>query len=60
MSLLNCDSWREILGVNKVSVIESVEVDQEADCIIVNVRKRRPTKNRCEICSSNSVGYDQG
>jgi transposase len=60
MALLNCSIWREILGVNKATVIESVKVDQEADCIVANVRKRRPTKHRCGICSAKSVGYDQG
>jgi hypothetical protein len=42
MALLNCNIWRDILGIDKATVIESVEVDEEAICVVANVKEDQP------------------
>lgn len=52
--------WRQIVGVDKATVIEDVEVDEELDAVVVHVRPRRSTKRRCGRCGMRAPGYDQG
>ena len=58
--MLDANLWRRILGVDRATVIESVEEDEETDALVVRVRPRRPTKLRCGRCGVRSPGYDRG
>ena len=52
--------WRKTLGVDRATVIESVDYDEEADAIVASVRPRRASKRRCGVCGKRAAGYDQG
>lgn len=52
--------WRRIVGVDKATVIEDVEVDEGLDAVVVHVRPRRSAKRRCGRCGVRAPGYDQG
>ena len=61
--MLGTNVWRHALGVDRATVIESVEVDEEASSAVIHVRPKRPTKRRCGRCGRcgvRSPGYDQG
>jgi transposase len=60
MALLNTNIWRSVLGVEKSTVIESVEADEDGDYVVAHVRPRRSKKRRCGLCGLKSPGYDQG
>ena len=52
--------WRRLLGVDRATVIEDIDFDEESETIVVHVRPRRSTKRRCGRCGSRAAGYDQG
>ena len=58
--MLASNVWRKLLGVDRQTVIESVEFDEEAESVVVHVRPRRATKRRCGFCGVRAPGYDQG
>lgn len=58
--MLGTNVWRAVLGVDRATVIEAVEVDEESDTVVAHVRPRRATKRRCGRCGRRSPGYDQG
>ena len=58
--MLNASVWRRALGVDRATVIESVEFDEEADAVVIHVRPRRATKRRRGVCGCRAPGYDQG
>ena len=58
--MLGANVWRKIVGVDKRTVIEEVEVTEEEDAVVVQVRPRRSTKRRCGRCGVRAPGYDQG
>ena len=58
--MLGANVWRRMLGVDRATVIESVEEDGERGAIVVSVRPRRATKRRCGRCGMRAPGYDQG
>ena len=58
--MLGSNVWRRALGVDRATVIESVDFDEEANSVVIHVRPRRPTKRRCGRCGRRSPGYDQG
>ena len=58
--MLNASVWRRALGIDRATVIESVEFDEEADAVMIHVRPRRATKRRCGLCGRRAPGYDQG
>jgi len=58
--VLGASVWRRIVGVDKATVIEAVEVTEEEDAVVVSVRPRRATKRRCGRCGVRAPGYDQG
>ncbi len=58
--MLGSNVWRRALGVDRATVIESVDFDEEAGSVVIHVRPRRPTKRRCGRCGQRSPGYDQG
>jgi transposase len=50
----------KVLGVDRVTVIEEIDFDDEADSVVVHVRPRRSTKRSCGRCGVRAPGYDQG
>ena len=58
--MLGINIWRRMLGVDRATVIEEIDFDEEADCVVVHVRPRRSTKRRCGRCGVRAPGYDQG
>jgi hypothetical protein len=48
--------WRELLGVER-TVIEDVEFDQNAGCVIARVRPKWGAWGRC---GRRAAGYDRG
>ncbi len=58
--MLNASVWRHALGVDRATVIESVDFDEEAESVVIHVRPRRHTKRRCGLCGVRAPGYDQG
>ena len=58
--MLGTNVWRRALGVDRATVIESVEFDEEAESLVIHVRPRRPKKRRCGLCGRQAPGYDQG
>jgi transposase len=60
MALLTANVWRKLLGVDRATVIESIDFDEEAESVVVHVRPRRSTKRRCGLCGRRAPGYDQG
>ena len=60
MALFGANVWRGVLGVDRATVIEDVDFDEDSDTIVVHVRPRRSTKRRCGRCGVRAPGYDQG
>lgn len=58
--MLGTNVWRKVLGVDRATVIESVDVDGESETVVAHVRPRRATKRRCGRCGQRAPGYDQG
>lgn len=60
--MLGASVWRQVLGVDRATVIESVEVGDDGgeEVIVVGVRPRRSTKRRCGRCGKKAPGYDRG
>ena len=58
--MLAANVWRRILGVDRKTVIESVELDERTNAVVAHVRPRRTTKRRCGLCGVRAPGYDQG
>src|SRR5680860_1061403 len=51
--------WARLLGLVK-AVVEDVVFDEDDECIVVSVRPRKATKQRCGRCGKRCPGYDQG
>jgi transposase len=49
-----------VLGVDRATVIEEIDFDEESETVVAHVRPRRPAKRRCGACGAVSPGYDQG
>jgi transposase len=58
--VLATNVWRRALGVDRATVIEEIDFDEESDTVVVHVRPRRSTKRRCGRCAARSPNYDQG
>ena len=58
--MLSANVWRRVLGVDRATVIEEIDFDEESETVVVHVRLRRPTKRRCGRCGVRAPGYDQG
>lgn len=58
--MLGINVWRRMLGVDRATVIESVEVDEETDAIVAEVRPRRDSRRRCGRCGVRAPLYDRG
>ncbi len=57
--MLGTNVWRRMLGVDRATVIESVEVDEE-NAIVARVRPRRDSRRRCGRCGVRAPLYDRG
>jgi transposase len=60
MALLGVSVWRSVLGVDRATVIEEIEFDEESESVVFHVRPRRSTKRRCGRCGERAPLYDQG
>jgi len=49
-----------MLGVDRATVIESVDIDEETDAVVAQVRPRRDSKRRCGRCGVRAPLYDRG
>jgi transposase len=49
-----------VLGVDRATVIEGVEVDERANAVVAHVRPRRDSKRRCGRCGQVAPLYDRG
>ena len=58
--MLGANVWRKMLGVDRATVIEEVDFDEESETVVVHVRPRRQTNRRCGRCGVRASGYDQG
>ena len=58
--MLSVSVWRATLGVDRSTVIELVDYDEEVDAIVASVRPRRASKRRCGECGRRAPGYDRG
>jgi transposase len=58
--VLGTNVWRAVLGVDRGTVIEAVEVDEGSGTVVAHVRPRRSSKRRCGRCGRRGPGYDRG
>jgi transposase len=58
--VLGANVWRRVLGIDRATVIEEIDLDEESETVVVHVRPRRATKRRCGRCGRRVPGYDQG
>jgi transposase len=49
-----------MFGVEKSTVIDGVEFEEESESIVVSVRPRKGAKRRCGLCQRRCPGYDDG
>ena len=60
----NVRLWRGLLGVDKRTVIEDIEVDQEGvdgvELVVARVRPRSGVSGRCGRCGRRAPWYDRG
>lgn len=52
--------WRMLLGLCDRTVLERVEVDENAQTVVAHVRPKRPGKRRCGVCGRLSPHEDSG
>jgi len=60
MALLGVSVWRRALGVDRATVIEEIDFDEESETVVVHVRPRRSTKRHCGRCALRAPLYDRG
>lgn len=58
--MLGTNVWRRVLGVDRATVIEQVEVDERENAVVAHVRPRRDSKRRCGRCGALATLYDRG
>ncbi len=58
--MLGANVWRRMLGVDRATVIEAVELDETINAVVADVRPRRDAKRRCGRCGRRAPGYDRG
>jgi transposase len=56
----NAKVWAGVLGVERSTVIDGVEFDDETEEAVFSVRPRKGAKGRCGRCQRRCPGYDQG
>ena len=55
----NASIWRALLCVEN-TVVEDVELDDQAQVLVAHVRPQRPSRGRCGDCESRAPWYDRG
>lgn len=59
--MLDTTLWRNVLGVEKNTIIEDVELDaDEEEILVADIRPCRKLKPRCGKCEKPAPGYDPG
>ncbi len=56
----NAKVWAGVLGVERSTVVDGVEFDDEAEIAVFAVRPRKGAKGRCGRCQRRCAGYDRG
>jgi len=56
----NAKVWAGMFGVEKSTVVDHVEFDDEAETVVAWVRPRKGAMSRCGRCERRCPGYDQG
>ncbi len=56
----NATVWAGMFGVEKSTVIDDVEFEDESESIVVSVRPRKGAKQRCGVCQRRCPRYDLG
>ena len=59
----NVRLWRGLLGVDKQTVIEDIEFDEQAggaELVVARVRPRSGVSRRCGRCGRRAPLYDRG
>lgn len=56
----NSTVWAGVLGVERSTVIDGVEFDDQDEVAVFLVRPRKGAKGRCGRCQRRCPGYDQG
>jgi transposase len=56
----NATVWAGMFGVEKSTVIDSVEFEDESESIVVSVHPRKGAKQRCGVCERRCPRYDHG
>ena len=56
----NAKVWAGVLGVERSTVLDGVEFDDETGVAVFSVRLRKGAKGRCGRCQRRCPGYDQG
>lgn len=54
--------WGQLLGVENMAVVESVELEDDDDglCLVARVRKHHEDRGRCSRCMRRCPRYDTG
>jgi transposase len=55
----NASVWRRLLGLAR-TVIEGVVLDDDAEAVVVSVRPRKRSRQRCGRCGRRASWYDRG
>ena len=56
----NATAWAGMFGVEKSTVIDDVEFDDESESVVVSVRPGKGAKQRCGQCQRHCPRYDHG
>jgi transposase len=56
----NATVWAGMFGVEKSTVIDGVEFEDDIESIVVSVRPRKGAKQRCGLCQRRCPRYDHG
>jgi transposase len=60
--VLNATLWRALLGVEKKTIVEDIEYDEDEQLLVAHVRlrARARARSRCGRCDRRSPAYDRG
>jgi len=56
----NARVWAGMVGVEKSTVIDGVELEEQSESIVVSVRPGKGAKQRCGLCQRRCPRYDHG
>lgn len=56
----NTTLFRGLLGVEKTTIIDSIDYDEDHEIVVVHVHPTRKLKPRCAACGTRSPRYDGG